>query len=420
MLQRERHAKILRAVPCSCCLLCCLMAQVLGCGSAVTRKSSSAQITKNLESSVPELSSRNQSLLAVYSAEIETAADKIIAESSSSACRRLALEWKAEAIPVMQASLLDTDPVAAALDTWVFLYQMRSYMERSLQHQTLGEFRPVVFGTIKNMDAQMENIVRLSAPNADIAVLRQKVSAWADAHPIQVTLAGRESADPELIKRVEESDMGTRASIKALGESIGDLTVRLDAYNAYLPKQARWQAELMLSDISRDPEFHVALSNLNVLSRSAAKASSDMDKIPDVVAHTREGVRADVEGQRLALQDFLRQERLETLTALQQERIATLEALRGERLAATGDLRGERQVVLQALRNHEEEIMNDLDTLSSRSIQDLDDRARRLIDHFFLRLLELMLLTLILCSVVAWVLLRFLSLKFLKPRSPDR
>src|SRR5512146_630189 len=129
MFQRARHAIMLRAVPCSCCLVCCLMVQGLGCGSGATRKSSSARVAKNLESSVPELSSRNQSLLAVYSAEIETAADKIIAGSSSPPCRRLALEWKAEAVPVMQTSLLDTDPVAAALDTWVFLYQMRAYME---------------------------------------------------------------------------------------------------------------------------------------------------------------------------------------------------------------------------------------------------------------------------------------------------
>lgn len=419
MLQRERHAKMLRTVPCSCCLLCCLMVQVLGCGSAVTRKSSSAKVAKNLESSVPELSSRNQSLLAVYSAEIETAADKIIAESSSPACRRLALEWKAEAIPVMQASLLDTDPVAAALDTWVFLYQMRAYMERSPQQQALGEFRPVVLGTIENMNAQMENLVRLSAPNAPIEGLRQTISAWADAHPIQVTLAGRESTDPEVVKKIEESEMGTRASIKALGESIGDLTARLDAYNAYLPKQARWQAELMLNDVSRDPEFHVALSNFNVLSRSAAKASTGMDRIPEVVAQTREAMRADVEGQRLSLQEFLRQERLETLTALQQERIATLAAMRGERIAATADLRGERQVVLQALRNHEEEIMNDLNTLSSRSIQDLDDRARRLIDHFFLRALELMLLTLVLLLIVAWVLLRSIGARGFKSQDPD-
>src|SRR5215467_8915239 len=69
----------------------------------------------NVSSSVLEISSRNQSLLAVYSPEIETAADKIIVESPSPAARRQALEWKAEAIPVMQVSLLNTNQVPRCL-----------------------------------------------------------------------------------------------------------------------------------------------------------------------------------------------------------------------------------------------------------------------------------------------------------------
>ena len=105
------------------CALCGLLLLSLGCVSGSnTRKKSSAKIAKNVTSSAPELSSRNQSLLALYSAEIEAAADKIILESSARAARRQALEWKAEAIPVMQTSLLNTDPVAAALDAWAFIF----------------------------------------------------------------------------------------------------------------------------------------------------------------------------------------------------------------------------------------------------------------------------------------------------------
>jgi hypothetical protein len=396
------------------------MLLAIGCAAGGTKKSQSAKIAKNVESSAPELSSRNHSLLAVYSAEIERAADKIIVESPSPTAQRLALEWKAEAIPVIQASLLNTDPVAAVLDTWAFIYQMSAFMERSPQKQTLGDFHPIVAETVKNLDNEMERIVRSGAPNADVADLRERVLAWAEAHPIRVSLAGRESVDPELIKKAEVSDMGTRASIKALGESIGDLTARLDTYNVYMPKQARWQAELLLGDVARDPKLNVALSNLNTLSNTAARASSKMDSLPEVVDQARKGVTADVDAQRLSLQTFLREERLDTLRALQQERIATLAAMRGERLAATADLRTERQVVLQALRSDEEEVMNDLDTLSKKTIQDFDARTRKLIDHFFVRALELMLFVLILCFLAAWILFRRLPVSVLKPRELDR
>ena len=406
--QRGKTAKApIRTAQVLICVLCALMLVASGCASGgSTRKTSSLKSTKNVTSSAPELSSRNQSLLALYSAEIETAADKIILESQSPSARRQGLVWKAEAIPVMQKSLLNTDPVAAVLDTWALIFQMSAYVERPAVKQELGESHSVVADAIKNMDTEMQQVVRLGAPNANIPDLRQRVSDWADAHPIQASLAGRQSVDPDVIRKAGESDLGTMASIRALGESMGDLTARLDSYNTYAPKQARWQAELLLGDVARNPQVSTALSNFMVLSNTAAKASSSLDHMPEMVSQTREAVKADVEGQRLSAQAFLREERLQTIDALQQERIATLAALRGERVAATADIRGERQVVLDALRNHEVAVMNDLRAMSDKSIQDLDARGRGLIDHFFIRALELVLLTLVLCSVVAWILLR--------------
>ncbi len=393
-----------------CCLLCGMSLVALGCVSAgSTRKKSSVKIAKNVTSSVPELSSRNQSLLALYSAEIENTADTIISQSPSHAARRQALEWKAEAIPVMQTSLLNTDPIAAVLDTWVFIFQMSAYMERPALKQVLGEFHPLVAEAVKNMDTEMERIVRLGAPTVDVAELRQRVSAWAGIHPIQASLAGRQSLDSEVIRKAEQSDLGTMTSIKVLGESIGDLTARLDSYNVYMPKQARWQAELLLSDVTRDPQVSAALSNLVVLSQTTANASASMGRVPELMVRAREAVRADVEGQRLSAQAFLNEQRLQTLAALQQQRIDTLVALRGERLAATADMRVERQAVLNAVRDDEVAAMNDVKAMRDKAIQDLDAKGRGLIDHFFIRALELMLSGLVFCSLVAWVMLRRFS-----------
>jgi len=408
MLQQNRHSKTPVRVGRQrlCLVVSGLMLLALGCASGPTRKTSSIKLAKNVKSSAAELSSRNQSLLGLYSAEIEAAADKIILESPSVAARRQALVWKIEAIPVMQASLLNTDPVAAALDTWAFIFQMTAYMERPAVKQGFGEFHPVVTETLKNMDAEMEQLVREVAPSANVADLHQKVGAWAEAHPIQTSLAGRQSTDPVLIRRVGESDLGTMASLKALGESLGDLTARLDSYNAYLPKQARWQSELVLMDFRHDPQVEAVMSNFVVLSSGLAKTSSKMEHMPELMGQAREAVRADVEDQRLATQAFLHEERLQSFDALRQERIATVAAVRSERLAATADLRSERQVVLDALHNEETAVMNDFNAAGKKAINDLDARGRGLIDHFFLRALELVLLTLVLCSLVAWILLR--------------
>ena len=407
MLRHGHRATIsIRVAQCFCCAVCGSVLLAVGCLSQNTKKASSLKTTKNVQSSAPELSSRNQSMLALYSAEIEVAADRIISESPSPAAQRQALVWKAEAIPAMQASLLNTDPVAAVLDTWAFIFQMTAYMERPALKQKLGESYPVVAETLRNMDAEMEQVVRLGAPTANVADLRQRVVAWAEAHPIQASLAGRQSVDPDVIKKAGQSDLGMTTSIKTLAEAMGDFTARLDSYNAYLPKQARWQAELLLTDFTHDPQISTAMSNFAVLSDSAAKASGNIDRLPALVDQTRKAFEANVDGERLSAQAFVREERLSTLFALQQERIATVDALHTERLATTAQIREEREAALKELRAQEIAVMNEFKVFSEKKIQDLDTRGRGLINFFFLRALELMLLTLVLCSLLVWVVLR--------------
>jgi hypothetical protein len=381
---------------------------MVGCisGGGSTRKTSSLRTTKKVTSSAAELSSRNQSILSLYSGEVEAAADKIILESPSPVAKRQALVWKAEAIPVLQTTLLNTDPLAAVLDTWVFLYQMDSYMNRPEIKQRLGESHSGVIETLRNMDAQMTNLVQQGAPTANVADIGEKAKRWAEAHPIQTSLAGRQSVDAEVIRRVGETDMGTMASIQALGESLGDLTARMDSYNVYLPKQARWQAELLLRDIASDPQVKTAFSNVGALSTALAKTSSSLDRMPELMGETRQAINSDVTGQRLATQTFLRNERLETLQALKQERIATVAALDRERLAGTADLRTERQILLNESRNQEAAILQSVNASTEKAIQDIDRRSRILIDHFFVRALELVLFTLAVCALIGWILLR--------------
>lgn len=366
-----------------------------------------------MKSPAAELSSRNQSLLSLYSAEVEVSADKIMSASPSPSVRRQALVWKAEAIPVMQSSLLNTDPIAATLDAWAFVFQMTTFMNRADLRQTWGESYPVVAETLNNMETQMERFVRAAAPKANLADVRQRVRSWAEAHPIQGSLASRQSADPDVIKKVGQTNLGTMGSIKELAETMGDLSARLDSYNLYMPKEARWQAELFLEDLKGDPQVNAALSDVGALANASAK----------------------VDNERTSMQAFVHQERLQTLESMERERIAILAALHAERLGATADLhaerlgatadlREERKAVLNALRDHEVAVMSDVRATSQQDIQTLGARGHDLINQLFLRAIELMLLTLVLCSVVAWVLMR----RFIKSplehteaeRRPDR
>jgi hypothetical protein len=389
------------------------------CISRTTRKSSSINRLKKVEVSAAVLSSRNQSLLALYSSEIEGAADKIILESPSPVTRREALVWKAEAIPILQMSALNTDPVAAVVDTWGFIFQMNAYMEQPLMKNRFGVFLPVVSEALKNMDTEMQQLVLAAAPTANVHDLRRKLGEWAATHPVQTGLSGRRSADTDLIRQADEGDLGSLASLNALQEGLGDITARLDSYNAYLPKQARWQAELLISDLARDPQLSAAASTFGVLTRALDRTSNNLDRMPELAGMARNVALADVENQRLAAQSFFTQERVQVIEALARQRIAAIADLRGERLAATADLRGERQIVLDAL--HEEEIaaMKDLNAVGQQTINDLDKRSQNIVDHVFWRAIELVLITLLLSLLIVWILLRRFASRDLLPNREE-
>lgn len=390
-------------------LLLALLLVSLGCAARSTRKTSSIKNAKNINVSATELSSRNQSLLAVYSSQIEVAADQIIVASTSPSTRRVALLWKSEAIPVLQTSLLNTDPVYAVIDTWTLLFQMSAYMEQPAVKARFGPFGRVPPEALKRMDDEMEQLIRGAAPSADLDDIRSRVRTWAGAHPIQAGLSGRVSADSKLIRSTYEDGLGVRSSLKALNEGLGDIVARLDAYNAYLPKQVRWQGELLADDLGRDPGLGTAASNFATLSKAMEQSASTLDRIPQMAGKARQLAVADVDQQRLAAQSFLVGEREQIADEITRQRLGAVDDLRGERLAATADLRAERQIVLDRIHAEEVGAMRDLQTFSQQTLNDLDRRSRRLADHIFWRAVELVLVTLSLSFVGAWILMRHFS-----------
>jgi hypothetical protein len=223
-----------------------------------------------------------------------------------------------------------------------------------------------------------------------------------------------------LIHSTYQDDLGAIGSLKALQEGLGDMSARLDSYNSYLPKQARWQAELLVNDLGRDPALGMAASNFATLANAMQQSASNLDRIPEMAGKARQVAIADVDQQRLAAQDFIVGERERLADEITQQRTAGMADLRDERLAATADLQAERQIVLNAIHAEEVAAMSDLRELSQQTLNDLHQRSERVADHIFWRVLELVLLTLSLSFVGAWVLLRRFSSRSLVKRNLHR
>ena len=153
----------------------------------------------------------------------------------------------------------------------------------------------------------------------------------------------------------------------------------------------------------------MAASNFAILTKAVQQSASNLDRIPQMAGNALQVAIADVDQQRLAVQSFLVGERELLADEVTQQRIDAIADLRGERLAGTADLRAERQIVLDAVHSEEVGAISDLREFSQQTLNDFDRRSRRLADHIFWRALELVLLTLSLSFIGAWILLQRFS-----------
>ncbi len=165
---------------------------------------------------------------------------------------------------------------------------------------------------------------------------------------------------------------------------MADVMARMDLYTMYLPRLARWEAELTADDLARgvDPRM---------LSVEFARMARAVDRIASVAE---------------TASDLAARERKAALEAVRKERIATLHEAEAvmQRLADRAAA-----PVHDAVRADLAEVMNGIEEMRSRLIVDAGETLNRVVDHAFIRLVQLLLICaglVVLVLVLRSVLLR--------------
>ena len=310
-----------------------------GC-TPLVKESALLKKVEGVDMKTSELRFRVRSLAMPIVSHIEVAADRIIVTSSDSAVRDQALLWKIEAIPIVYRSILQSDPAVALLDTWAFVFQMRNYFENGPGRSALGKSYRIAVDSCDDINRMILALAREVRPD----ITGKKVREWAQSHPIMGPISGRTSVEIIFAKDMAEKDMDALAAAGAAVEGLNDLTLRIDLYAAFLPKAARWQAELLLSDLRARETLQALTSGIARL-ESVERMTELADGIPVLVSKEREI------------------------------------------------------------------IIREIQAYSDRLSQDLEDRSRRIIDHAFLRALQLFGVIALVLFICLFVLVRALRRK---------
>ena len=310
---------------------------------------------------------------------LETAADRIRAQSADPAVRRRALLWKAEAIPALYTAALRPDPLAGALDLWVLLYQMDFDYESGTAKSAFGPQQAIAVDALKKMLEIFEATAAPLYPDHGAYLRHQAdVRAFARAHPLESSFASRETVVTELARFSVDENAGTLAAVGQATDTLADISLRLNAYVTLVPEVARWQAELAAEDVTGRENLGGTLDDVHTIAGAADRANALLADVPGAARQAAGPMR-----------ELLDQQRAEMIAAVDREREAMTGFITSERQAALAAVSEERKAALESVSAERAAVLAGLDALSKRTLDDASARARGIADHVFWRTLVL-------------------------------
>jgi hypothetical protein len=264
--------------------------------------------------SAADLRARVNDLADRVASRLERAADRISTETRDPTVRRRALAFKVDVLPAVYTAAYRADPQVAAVDTWALAFQVKEFVEAGVGRDAFGAQQPLARAEARDLLAEADASVQgMVASQKAFDTARVKVERWVAKHPIEHAFASRSSVASVLAEWRSED----RHAFIAAGEvtdTIQNLSERLNTYAAQMPRQVRWQAELLVAELA---DGH----DVPGLMGAAGQA------VREVLAAERRAVLADVNGQRQQTLEYLTAERVAALAALRQERIDALAAV---------------------------------------------------------------------------------------------
>lgn len=192
---------------------------------------------------------------------------------------------------------------------------------------------------------------------------------------------------------LERDAMGTLSTGEVLTDvttTIDDLSRRLEVYSGQLVRQARWEADLLQSEIVADLRVDQALPLAERGVRAAEQAAATVDRLTPAVERAvavAENVPKLITSEREAAIKALQDELARTIRFVQEERIAALAHLTEERIAALKTLDERLEFERKAV------------------AEDLDRISVQIVDHAIWRVTQLVAVTLVLLFISGVLLL---------------
>ncbi len=337
------------------------------CARAPTKPALMASSAKS-EITARQLRAMDYEYASRFGQIVAAAAQGIAENTTDAAVRERAYRWRMWASPNARASAFDQDPFAGMLELWALAGQQTRYFTSGDGRSAFGEQQDTAMITSRKLEAVIREMAESVVADTRFDQLAERVDRWVEEHPIEGDMFVRPSARADLASLVPEQQTGGLQAVGSIEETFRDLNDRLTILTVQVPDEARWQAEYLTNALFEE--------------RFQEPADSLVAAVEDVTSF---------------LDDFetvLESQTATLLTGIEKERIAIFETI--------GEQGGD---VLAAVEAERSAILTAIDEQTDAATTKLDQVGRGLIDHFFVRLIEVLAVVgIVVFLVVALVL----------------
>jgi hypothetical protein len=383
-----------------------MVVTTVGCNTSAPRQTRFMQ-SKDVTVSAEELRIRVRALAMPFSGIMEEAADEFVAANDDPEWFRRALMWKINGIPAMQRALFVQDPLAALLDTWVLLAQMRVFFESGPGSNADRLGRDHALRAVDRMEDQIESLALSISATGEVDHVKELVYKIASEQAVKETFATRATTSAELAEFTAETNPGIGSAVGALTTGLGDVWSRMDVYTVFLPKQARWQAEYMVLELAAGTDPKEIVESISNITDSIDRIATTVEVAPGLLSEEREIVLRTLQEERIIALRTLQEELKTAYEFINNERIATFsESLAAERKAMLEALTVERIATMEAIRDERIAAMKDLDAIVGGLAE---ESMIRIVDRLFIRLLILIAILIVGGAIIAYIVARTIS-----------
>jgi len=325
-----------------------------------------------------------------YTGIIEEAADKIISQTNDPQIKQNALLWKINSIPAISEAIFLVEPYAALIDTWAFCLQTIHYFEEGKGKDLFGDYQSIAVTTSYKVENEIRLIIKKGVVDEDLSYAESHMFPWVKENPIENLGFTRQSTINMTAKYIADRDRNLVASVGSMETTLNDLSMRLNIYYDQLPKLATWRAEYLANKVMSDERIDTLNNNFDSITKSI------------------ERITLVTENGEMIIDNAL----LKTFQQIEILRLKIKEDIQYERELLLSVLANERDIVFTEINRERLETLEQLEDLSVNLMNEASLKADDSIDHFFIRLLELLALVYLVGLMTVIILRR----RFIKDR----